>query len=173
MTNDEKLDKLRKLSNDLRDMLLPDPYDEREVSADAIVKKVAAALAEVEAGEAVEDADKPYQITLDRRDLFDFVRAAILDALENDENQLNQPRAGILGEAHDRTEKCLSKLFTTPQPSDFNAGIEAAVQALIDAHEALLHSEPKAKRYPEPVKRHKNAIQAASDAILALRKGVV
>jgi hypothetical protein len=58
------------------------------------------------------DSDLENLVTVDKRDLFDFVRGAIRDALENDEN-INQ-QAHLWAEAHDRADKCLSKLYAKP-----------------------------------------------------------
>jgi hypothetical protein len=54
-------------------------------------------------------------VTLDKRDLFDFMRVAIMDALESDE-WLNQPRSEVYEEVYNRTASCLGELYASPQP---------------------------------------------------------
>jgi hypothetical protein len=51
-------------------------------------------------------------VTLDKRDLFDFVRAEVIDALETEWTP--QDRAHTHEEAYNRTEACLRKLYDNP-----------------------------------------------------------
>jgi hypothetical protein len=71
-------------------------------------------------------------VTLDKRDLFDFMRVAIMDALESDE-WLNQPRSEVYEEAYNRTASCLGELYASPQPPqpDSNELVEAAVNRFL------------------------------------------
>jgi hypothetical protein len=52
--------------------------------------------------------DAEHLVTVDKRDLFDFVRSAIRDALENDETALDA--AALWAEATHRADEALGKL---------------------------------------------------------------
>lgn len=59
--------------------------------------------------EGLDEADAVNRVSVDRRDLFDSVRYAIKDALTTDENMNDE--AGLWSDAHDRTVKCLERLY--------------------------------------------------------------
>jgi hypothetical protein len=62
------------------------------------------------------DSDLENLVTVDKRDLFDFVRGAIRDALENGlmDEQTSSEEMAMFHNATERTDKCLSKLYAKP-----------------------------------------------------------
>ncbi len=59
--------------------------------------------------------DIPYRVTLDRRDLFDFVRGAIKDILDDYADKAGNVECWAHQEAHDRTVELFAKL-KLPEP---------------------------------------------------------
>jgi len=54
--------------------------------------------------------DIPYQVTFDRRDLFDFVRAAIKGILDDYADKADNVECWSHREAHDRTVELFAKM---------------------------------------------------------------
>ena len=72
--------------------------------------------------------DLPYLLVLDRRDVFDFVRAAIRDALESADASDVTDIAALRSEATDRTVACLKGLYeNTPTVLEFSRLYTAAL----------------------------------------------
>lgn len=80
-------------------------------------------------GEAV-DGDDENKVTVDKRDLFCFVRSEIKDALTNDENF--DAQAWLWSAATDKTVECLSKLYDGVTPPDTQQKLDKAREALQD-----------------------------------------
>ncbi|WP_454862490.1 hypothetical protein [Paraburkholderia fungorum] len=79
-------------------------------------------------------ADTPYQVTFDRRDLFDFVRGAIKGVLEDYADKAGNVECWAHQEAHERTVELFTKMRLpepdTPAPQHTPEEIRAKCKAM-------------------------------------------
>lgn len=152
--------------------------EQLEVAAGPAVALVASedydALREkVWVGKSIPVDDGENMVTLDKRDLFDFVRGMVKNVLLEKVEGLRE--ADAWSEAHDLTEKCLSQLYDNPVEQGEDELITRALLAakyFIINGTALGYIRMPETKYPDPAHDTLPLIESALRVKLATQHGV-